>query len=175
MADLSEVGVFLLTEEEEEQEENTTVVGTVEELNDDNEFTFVYDEEGLPIPTNMEAREQFERENNKDEYIDQLKREVKISELKESDDSMALSPAEYIEKKQQENDTKAKLKKAAEEKAKKDFQQKELHKKHQKKMLADMERDEEIKMAENRRLMAEAKKKNAKKKLESFLDFAMND
>lgn len=71
MADLSEVGVFLLTEEEEEQEENTTVVGTVEELNDDNEFTFVYDEDGLPIPTNKEAREQFERENNKDEYIDQ--------------------------------------------------------------------------------------------------------
>lgn len=173
MANLTEVGVFLLTEEE--QEENTTEEVAAEELNDDNEFTFVYDEHGLPIPTNMAARQQFERENNKDEYIDNLEREVRISELKGSDDSMALSPAEYIEKKQQENDTKAKLKKAAEEKAKKDFQQKELHKKHQKKMQEEMERDEEFKMAENRRLMKEAKKKNAKKKLESFLDFAMND
>lgn len=172
MADLTEVGVFLLTEEEEE---NTTVVGTVEESNDDNEFTFVYDEDGLPIPTNMEARQQFERENNSDEYIDNLEREVRISELKGSDDSMALSQAEYIEKKQQENDTKAKLKKAAEEKARKDFYQKELHKKHQKKMQEEMERDEELKMAENRRLMKEAKKKNAKKKLESFLDFSMMD
>lgn len=169
MADLTEVGVFLLTEEEGE---NTTQEVAVEELNDDNEFTFVYDEEGLPIPTNREAREQFDREND---IMEQLEREVEISEIQEREDNMALTKSEYIEKKRFENDQKAKIKKADEEKAKKDFQQKELYKQNQKKMAEDMEKDEELKMAENRRLMKEAKKKNARNKLESFIDFNMMD
>ncbi|MGL5638425.1 MAG: hypothetical protein ACRCW7_03685 [Cetobacterium sp.] len=166
MADLSEVGVFLLTEEEEE---NTTQEVAVEELNNDDEFTFVYDEDDLPIPTNREAREQFDKEVN-ESWLEET-----VENIEGSEENMALSQAEYIEKKRFENDEKAKLKKAKEDKARNDFMQKELYNKHQKKMAEDMERDEELKMAENRRLMAEAKKKNARKKLESFIDFNMAD
>lgn len=166
MADLSEVGVFLLTEEEEE---NTTQEVAVEELNNDDEFTFVYDEDGLPIPTNREAREQFDKE------INESRLEEEAENIEGSEENMALSKAEYIEKKRFEMDQKEKMKKADEEKARKDFYQKELYKQNQKKMAEDMDRDEELKMAENRKLMKEAKKKNARKKLESFIDFNMAD
>lgn len=59
MIDLTQVGVFLLTEDEEE---NTTEEVSEEESNNDDEFTFVYDENDLPIPTNKEAKEQWEQE-----------------------------------------------------------------------------------------------------------------
>lgn len=167
MAKLSEVGVFLLTEDE--QEENTTQEVEEQELNNDDEFTFVYDDEGLPIPTNKEAKERYENE------LEEKWLELEIPTEEEREENMALSQAEYIEKKQFENDQKAKMKKAQEDKAKNDFRQRELFNKHKKKMADDMERDEEIKMAENRRLMKEAKKKNARQKLESFIDFNMMD